>query len=346
MADIDAISNDLGIPWETGKDLPFSNVAPFIGFSWDLTNCTVSLPESKKAKYLQAIQEWEAKPKHTLEEVQKLYGKLLHACHIVPAGRAYLTSLEAFMGACHRDSPFCPRSPPRRTPSDLLWWKERLTQPTVIRDIPGPFPIIDANAYSDASSEVGIGITIGNRWRAWRLLPGWKANSRDIGWAEGIGFWFLTLTLTPTTPRGTHTKVFGDNRGVVEGWWKGRSRNKPTNEIFKHIHALSEAQDVFFHTRYVPSKENPADSPSRGEYYHSSLLLPAIIIPPSLRQYICDFDAPLTPSESGLIQQGKTPVPLPRANHMSLQQERTTINAALEEHARATFSQMQGWVDR
>ena len=345
MADIDALSDKLGIPWETKKDIPFSTVAPFIGFSWDLANRTVSLPESKKAKYLQAILEWESKLRHTLDDAQKLYGKLLHACHILPAGRAYLTNLEAFMGVCHRDSPFRPRSPPRRTPIDLLWWKERLAQPTIIRNIPGPFPIVDANAYSDASSEVGIGITIGNRWRAWRLLPGWKANSRDIGWAEAIGFWFLVLTLTPTTPRGTHTKIFGDNRGVVEGWWKGRSRNKPTNDIFKHIHALSEAQGVLFHTRYAPSKENPADGPSRGEYYHSSLLLPAITIPVSLRQYVCDFDAPCSPAESLLIQQGEAPIPLPRADRLSLQQERTAINTALEEYTRTVFAQTQYWLD-
>ena len=180
MADIDALSDKLGIPWETKKDIPFSTVAPFISFSRDLANHTVSLPESKKAKYLQAILQWESKPKHMLDDVQRLYGKLLHACHILPTGRAYLTNLEAFMGVCHHDSPFRPRSPPRRTPINLLWWKEKLAQPTVIRNIPGPFPIVDANAYSDTSSEVGIGITIGNRWRAWRLLPGWKANSRDI----------------------------------------------------------------------------------------------------------------------------------------------------------------------
>ena len=247
MADIDALSNDLGIPWETEKDIPFSDVAPFIGFSWDLTNRTVCLPQSKKEKYLQAIQEWESKPKHVLDEVQKLYGKLLHACHVIPAGRAYLTNLEAFMGLCH-DSPFCPHSPPCRTPSDLLWWKEKLTQPVIVRAIPGPFPIIDPDTYSDASSETGIGITIGGRWRAWRLLPGWKANSRDIGWAEAVGFLFLILTLTPSAPRGTHIKVFGNNMGVVEGWWKGRSRNRPTNDIFRHIHSITEADDISVHT--------------------------------------------------------------------------------------------------
>ena len=113
MADIDALSDKLGIPWETKKDIPFSTVALFIGFSWDLANHTVSLPESKKVKYLQAILEWESKPKHILDDAQKLYRKLLHACHILPARRVYLTNLEAFMGVCHHDSPFHPCSPPR-----------------------------------------------------------------------------------------------------------------------------------------------------------------------------------------------------------------------------------------
>jgi len=37
MADIDVLSDKLGIPWEKTKDIPFSTAVPFIGFIWDLT---------------------------------------------------------------------------------------------------------------------------------------------------------------------------------------------------------------------------------------------------------------------------------------------------------------------
>jgi len=37
MADIDVLSNKLGIPWEKTKDIPFSTAVLFIGFIWDLT---------------------------------------------------------------------------------------------------------------------------------------------------------------------------------------------------------------------------------------------------------------------------------------------------------------------
>ena len=160
--------------------------------------------------------------------------------------------------------------------------------------------------------------------------------------------------LTPTLTQTLALKLVLGSRSATDGgpgsFYQGgkptaETLNKPTNDIFKHIHALSEVQGVLFHMRYVPSKENPADGPSRGEYYHSSLLLPAITIPMSLRQYIHDFDVPCSPAESLLIQQGEAPIPLPRADCLSLQQERTAINTALEEYARTIFAQTQYWLD-
>ncbi len=278
MADIDALGEELGIPWEHSKDIDFAQIFPYIGFSWNLENKTVSIPAAKKQKYLVAIKDWKEQPTHTLAEVQKLYGKLLHACSVIPAGRAYLTTLERFM-ANFNNSPFMPRTPPRATATDLKWWERTLSQPSISRAIRIPNPILDSAAYSDASLEVGIGITIGDQWRAWRLLPGWKADGRDIGWAEAVGFLFLVTTLSENAQQNSHIKVYGDNRGVVEGWWKGRSRNPPTNDIFKLIHVISETVGALFLTEYVSTAHNPADKPSRGKYYSPTLLLPIIPIP-------------------------------------------------------------------
>ena len=52
---------------------------------------------------------------HNLLEVQELYGKLLHAALVIPAGRAHLTSLEAMLAAFN-DNPFLPHTPPRGYP--------------------------------------------------------------------------------------------------------------------------------------------------------------------------------------------------------------------------------------
>ncbi len=52
---------------------------------------------------------------HTLKDVQKLYGKLLHASLMAQEGRAYLTGLECMLSIFH-DAPFKPHTPPRSVP--------------------------------------------------------------------------------------------------------------------------------------------------------------------------------------------------------------------------------------
>lgn len=289
LSDIDKVSDVLGYPWEPSKDIPFCSAPVFIGFIWDIPTLVVSLTTEKKARYLAAIVNWETAAVHTLEEVQKLHGKLLHASLIQPAGRAYLTRLERMLGIFH-DCPFMPRTPPAGTAQDLIWWKAELSRPTFSRAIPGPCTVLDVSAFSDASTSFGIGITVGRQWRAWRLVPGWKTDERDIGWAEAVGFLFLVLSILPTCSRGTTYKIYGDNIGVVEGWRSGRSRNRPTNSIFKLIHSTCEVAGITFITRYVPSKSNPADEPSRGIFGHSSRLLPAIAIPTELQSFVTDYD--------------------------------------------------------
>ena len=227
------------------------------------------------------------------------------------------------------DRPFMPHSPPRDTPYDLNWWAKLLRSPTLSRSIPGPTPLEDANAFSDASSGFGIGITIGERWRAWHLLPNWNSEGCDIGWAEAISFELLVLAILSPSSSGTDFKVYGDNKGVVEGWWKGRSRNKQTNLVFRHIHTIMHAKQSTVHTRYVPSKENPANRPSRGIYPAASLLLRKISIPPELCKLIIDFDH-RTSSMDPRHPQHDPPTVLPKPHRLLSDNKRATLNAELD----------------
>jgi len=120
------------------------------------------------------------------------------------------------------------------------------------------------------------------------LIPGWKTldGKRDIGWAEAVGFEFLVSTIISAASGSAFQsfKLYGDNTGVVEGWWSGRNRNGEINSVFKRIHNKLETSnftDRIF-TAYVPSARNPADDPSRGIYSSQSLLLPPVQIPTSI----------------------------------------------------------------
>ena len=307
ICDVDEISKKLGIPWEHSKDIPFSTKAPYISLVWDLATRTVALSTLKMEKYKQTITVWVASPTHTLKEIQKLYGQLLHACLVVPAGCARLTGLESMLGLA-TSSPFIPRHAPHSVTCDLEWWSKTLTTTHLCHQIPSTRNAIDHCAYSDTSSGIGIAITIGHYWQAWRLIPGWQTldGKHDIGWAEAVGFQFLVDAVIWAGRVGECFKLYGDNKGVVEGWWNGRSRNAAVNSVFKQIHDQIESQnfvDSIF-AAYVPSAENPADKPSQGIYPPKAFLLPPISTPECLSRFLIDATEPLSDTKIHLLHKG------------------------------------------
>lgn len=313
ICDIDQISQRLGIPWETSKDQPFSHTTIYIGFVWDLRECTVSLSKPKIDKYLNAITEWNQRVTHVLEDVQKLYGKLLHASCLTPAGRAYLTGFERMLPVSAR-KPFMPIRPEKTIAADLDWWTTLLSTNALRKPIHPPHTFIDLAAFSDASSGVGIGITIGPRWRAWRLQPGWQTldGKRDIAWAEAIGFELLILSLATLIPPDSYLLLHGDNTSIIESWRVGRHRNKLINNVFQRIHEHLATPTFPIRSviaRFVPSADNPADKPSRGIYGPLECLLPPLTTPWDLREYIVDFDAPITPQECRALSEGRCALP-------------------------------------
>lgn len=289
MNDIDTISEQLGIPWEKEKDQPWSSKITFTGFVWDIENKTAALSESKRVKYVSAIENWNQKKTHTLKEVQKLYGKLLHTSAIHRPARAYLTRLEAMLGIFH-DTPFKPRHPPRHTEDDLDWWTSFLSSPHPPSPLVDPDSFVKVNAFSDASSKVGIGIVTDDCWRAWKLKPGWQTDGRDIAWAEAVGFELLTYSLLSSCRNPRNITIFGDNQSIIEAWKNGRSRSWQVNVVFRRIHSFLQQRGCNIHVEYVRSEDNPADEPSRGVFLPKHLLLPAQPIDPSIQRWVEEYD--------------------------------------------------------
>jgi hypothetical protein len=345
FSDIDELSEVLGILWEKSKDLPFAFTTIYIGFEWNLEDITVSLPANKKAKYQLAILEWRNRSAHDLQDIQKLYGKLLHASLVLPAGRAYLTGLEAMLGI-FGDSPFMPRRAPATVRPDLEWWATQLSKPFLGRPIPCPVELINLDAYSDASSEIGVAIVLGGKWRAWRLIPGWKTldGVRDIAWAEAVGFELLVYAVTRTGGTNRHFKVFGDNNVVVEGWWNHRSHNRHVNGVFRRLHHHLGSDNAVY-TTYIPSALNPADEPSRGIYPPTHLLLPPIRLPPGLNRFLVDAMEPPTTLEQQLLDQGRYPAPAAKIVRSLLDHPRSQEEHHLRSFEDEVFRLRPTWDD-
>jgi hypothetical protein len=341
--DIDVLSEKLGVIWEPLKDQPFAPSTTYTGFDWNVQVKTVQLSESKVNKYLAAIHKWRKRHAHVLQDVQELYGKLLHACEALPRGRTYLTSLEAMLSLCG-EKPFLPHRAGEKVADDLNWWSDILQTGGVAQGIYPALKLKNPFAFSDASSGIGIGIVVGEHWRAWRLIPGWKTlnGKRDIGWAEAVGFELLTYTLATLLNDNGHVIVHGDNTGVVEGWWKRKHRNNEVNRVFRRInefiHNLTYTFDVV--TAYVPSASNPADKPSRGVHGPKSLLLPPIGIPEDLKPFIIDATEPLSTTEIRLLHNGSYSAPAAKLINSQF------IRQQASERARANREEEEGFISR
>ena len=129
---------------------------------------------------------------------------------------------------------------------------------------------------------------------------------QDISWAEAITFKCLVQYLLDSETQRQNFTVYGDNRGVVEGWWNGQSCNRDINNIFKQLyeHLQQSATKSSCHTAYVRTTSNPADTPSRGIYPPAPLLLQLIPLPSELEQFIIDLQLPFTPARYWSCEEG------------------------------------------
>lgn len=306
--DIDHISQSVQVPWALDKSFAFAIQQLYIGFYWNLQCHVVGIPAEKKAKYISAIDTFCEHSTHTQENVQKLYGKLMHAVNIIPYGRAYLTDLEVMLGLYHGCS-FRPIHAPKNTYADWSWWRSYLSHAVIECPLIEINEVFDIGAFSDASSAVGVGIFIqssGPHWYAWCLQEGWNKQGRDIAWAEAIGFELLIRIILPSVPPGTHVIVYGDNTSVIDAWRNFRSRSRQVNIVFKRIIALLDPLQVYVHAHYVPSAENPADGPSRG-FFPVAQKINVPPLPPELQPFL----RPLT--NASQVDQSKVLPKVPQA---------------------------------
>jgi len=69
----------------------------------------------------------------------------------------------------------------------------------------------------------------------WKLVPGWKFNGRDIGWAESIALELAVLMLVDHGFKDCLITIWGDNTGIIGKFNKGRSLNIPTMTLYDEL---------------------------------------------------------------------------------------------------------------
>jgi hypothetical protein len=288
LADILDLGTHLGWPWKDEKTHPFASIFAYLGFQWSLADHTVEIPLKKKEKYLTRLLPWTPGTRFSQLEAEQMQGTLAHCALALPDGRSHLVALTRFAASFTKaHSRFSKWEPSLSVISDISFWQDALSRPFCGSLLRLPPPSSSREFWVDASSGWGVGVVVDGKWDAWRLREGWRANGREIGWAEMLA---IELGLRLAIERGMQDKHFivcSDNMGVIGSLQCGCARNLEQNKVLQRIVILMRAHGIWITSCYVASAFNIADRPSRGlPAIHRSCSTTIVPLPPCIADYI------------------------------------------------------------
>lgn len=256
----------LGWPLSEEKTVDFTTRITYIGFVWDFEAKTVSFPEEKRLTFLDRVTQWLRNAQEegvTMEDTEQLLGILGHVAYVHPAHRTLFRETNCFRHSFPAVVTSTPKKPGDDVIEDMKEWQALLSIEGAYRSLQIWEPL-DPDIWVDASGDWGIALVVGDRWRAWRWLPGWKSESREIGWAECIA---LEMAIRHIGGMGTTevtAKIRSDNQGTIGQFKKGKGKNRPTNQCIRRATSVMTENKFAIDLEWVASADNRADGPSRG----------------------------------------------------------------------------------
>lgn len=145
--------------------------------------------------------------------------------------------------------------------------------------------------YVDASGW-GIGFVFGTRWLAWKFkktpkIPLGGDGHIVMSWAELLAVEVGLRALIAAGYRSIIVTVCSDNKGVIDALNKGSwSPNHRLEESLQNILNLCGEYKIELRPRWVSTKDNLADKPSRGVFPPRSL---SFKFPPKLPKRLLDL---------------------------------------------------------
>ena len=278
------VTDPLGIPWHpiSKKGQDFGMTFNHLGFIWDLTAWTVSLPDDKGNQSLLKLITFTSKQHVSWNNCTSLLGTLQHVCFVYQDTHSSLPALSSFLEKFPNN--FFLQHTPCTVLSDLEIWQNCLFCQTVTCSLI-PQTHFDPNLHIDVSSLYGVGFAIENRYVGWQLIDGWAYNGQDIGWAESVALELSIYWLIQEGYQDMHITIHSDNTGVIGAFSSSCSHNPAHNNSICHIMASLILTNVTISPKYITSGKNLNDPVSHGiisgygSWINCTFPLPADLVP-------------------------------------------------------------------
>ncbi|KAK3735012.1 hypothetical protein QZH41_010670, partial [Actinostola sp. cb2023] len=243
-----------------------SSLAPsqstkFLGYIVDTTKLAFLLPLDKKAKFAALREDILGKKSVALKPLQKFAGKINSFSLVIPAARLYVRKVyDAISKATV--------SPKAIKITDAL--RDEISHWRFLDSWEGFFPWpreehcrLELPIFSDASN-TGWGGVVHTPQEALKVSGYWNPDERKLPIVvkETLAL-RNTLKSTCSRLKGARIDCFIDNKTLLHCWENHGSRNVEVTDVLKQIYDISLTHHLSLNLQYIPSADNPADTPSR-----------------------------------------------------------------------------------
>lgn len=262
---------DLGVPVSQAKTFLPAQVVEILGFIIDTVNMVVSVDQERIQDILEELKYIEGRKAVKRRELERLAGKMVFVCSVVPGGRTFMREILDTMNRLRSRAHWAHLTAGFR--SDLLWWKRFAQRWNGVEPIPPPVTVPWRWLTSDASGEHGLGIFCCGA--ALHIpLPLSQASASDeneqhmiIAETELIGAVILVALASPLFS-GEHLLLGIDNQVAISWIDSGTARRPRAMRALRVLWRLQALYRVHVSTRYIPTEENIlADAASRLDTY-------------------------------------------------------------------------------
>lgn len=236
-----------------------SQICKFLGFNYDSTNLTISLPLDKRDKINHLIQKFRKLPRCTIREYAQLIGVLISACPATNYGWLYTKILERqkFLVLQKYNGNYEAKiNLPEVILNDLNWWQSQIyTTSSFMRTSHFKLEI-----YTDAS-RTGWGAVCANK----SLGGQWKATEKEhhINYLELLAV-FLGLKSFASNESHCTILLRVDNTTAISYINRmGGIQFPHLNDLTRQIWQWCEMRSIILYASYVNTKDNRADKESR-----------------------------------------------------------------------------------
>ena len=288
MKSTQTMGDQLGIPFAPEKSEGPAPVLTFLGIELDCTSLEARLPPDKIHKAIRLIQSFLTSPRQHLKRIESLHGFLNFCAEIIPAGRAFLRSLQPLL---HHTGSHWITVPPQVI-SDLKTWLDFLHNFNgKAMFVPSGWDLPSVlHLETDSSGSWGCAAIFQNQFFALQWPP--TTRRTNLALLEFYPIVVSTFVWGPSLAN-KRLLIHCDNLATVFIVNKLKSQEPNTMALVRMFALQCLNFNIWFQARHIPGSANHGpDALSRGKFeeFHRSFpgMSPALLsIPDPLQPWNC-----------------------------------------------------------